>query len=85
MNLRNFERTGLEDLWLLNHTSRSLLDFNPKDEETEHVRQYTSSKYSQVSMSSAKTVDTTDQVPAKVTENFTTDRKLIFLLSIVSG
>lgn len=46
---------------------------------------YTNPKYSQVSMSSAKTVDTTDQVPAQVTENFTTDRNLIFLLSIVSG
>ncbi|MFM7885115.1 MAG: MFS transporter, partial [Pseudanabaena sp.] len=87
MNFRNFERTGLEDLWSLHYPSRSLMDFNPNEEDLEPDRKLPNPNYSTDSM--PQPVESPEEISspssATIEENFTSDRNLILLLSIVSG
>lgn len=89
INFRNFERTGLEDLWSLHYPSRSLLDFNPNEEDLERDRKYPTPNYSPDSMSQSRPVEAPEEISSQssepIVENFTSDRNLILLLSIVSG
>ncbi|ELS34292.1 MULTISPECIES: MFS transporter [Pseudanabaena] len=89
MNFRNFERTGLEDLWSLHYPSLSLLDFNPNEEDLERDRKLPNPTYSPDSMSQSHSVESPKKISSPnsevIEENFTSDRNLILLLSIVSG
>jgi predicted MFS family arabinose efflux permease len=89
MNFRNFERTGLEDLWSLHDPSRSLLDFNPNEEALEYDRKLPNPNYSPDSMPQSYPVEAPEEISSQssepIVENFTSDRNLILLLSIVSG
>ncbi|TYQ25374.1 MFS transporter [Pseudanabaena sp. UWO310] len=89
MNFRNFERTGLDDLWSLHYPSRSLLDFRPNEQDLEHDHKLPNPNYSPDSMPQSHPVESPEEILSQnfkpVGENFTSDRHLILLLSIVSG